>query len=355
MAAFIIILVLALVTWYIIKAQATISNKKLNRVIQAPSVSKDAFLQGLDIADVSQPLLSHLVQELSRHIYGSAALINTALIALLSKWHIIIQWQPGTGKTKFVHILASLCDLSYARIQCTPDMMPQDVLWIEVFDPQQKTFVFHPWPIMANIVHVDEINRATPKLQSAFLQAMQESHLSIGNSHIDLPSPFFLLATQNPYDSVWTYSLPYAQIDRFMVGSYTTSLDMKGEYALLHPRHIAPATAPVVTKPDIEKMQWEVAAIHVDDELLQHCVQCIDTIRAYNIPISTRATKAIVDAAKALAYMQGKTSVEKLDIDRVLLSVCKHRVAHFLWQSVSNESLYRIISWAAQKDDIVMQ
>lgn len=146
---------------------------------------------------------------------------------------MLIQGQPGTGKTTAARMLSRACDLSYSRIQCTSDLLPQDVIGTEVFDSTTQQFHVHVGPINANIVHVDEINRATPKLQSAFLEAMQEQAVTLSNQKVELPSPFFVVATQNPYDGIGTYLLPYAQIDRFMLSVTLSPLSAGEEYAML--------------------------------------------------------------------------------------------------------------------------
>lgn len=325
-----------------------------------PSIHEDFFLQWLHSGTITHPQILQVVELMGWYVYGDKYLLHAVLISLLGGWHIIVQWQPWTWKTTLVRILASVCSFSYARIQCTPDLLPQDVIWWEVFDNKLNDFVVFNWPIVANIVHVDEINRATPKLQSAFLEAMQEQSLTINNKQIALPEPFFVIATQNPYDSVGTYMLPYAQIDRFMVGAYTTWLSEKDEYRLLQKAEqqtmnlSMPPVSHAITHQILAEIKKAIQHMVMPDVVLQHALSCVHTAKLYNLPISTRASKSLLLAAKTWAFLQWKQVVEETDIDSVLQLVLRHRISHIVWKDISPDALYRILTWVAQRDDIAM-
>lgn len=247
-------------------------------------------------------------------------------------------------------LLSRLCDVSYARIQCTPDLLPQDVLGTEIFDHKTQEFIVRPGPLATHIVHVDEINRATPKLQSGFLEAMQEQAITIGNERITLPRPFFLIATQNPYDAVGTYMLPYAQVDRFMIGAYTRPLLFDDECRLLQQKEQQKITSriaalhPLLQEDTIVSIQQKGEYVDLPDDTMHHALRCIHTVKAYGIPLSTRASKALLTAAKTRAYMQEKTVVDKTDVDAVLPIVLRHRVAHLLGKDIDLDALYRLIT-----------
>ncbi len=359
---FVILIVVAGVTWYIVWAHQALRQDWVPTIPEEnrPVVKQNFFKEWLLSGNITHPEMVSVVKLLSQYIYGDKQLIHATLITLLSGGHIIIQGHPGTGKTTLVRILSRICDFSYARIQCTPDLLPQDVIGTEIYDPKIQQFTVHPGPLVAHIVHVDEINRATPKLQAAFLEAMQEQAITIGNERIDLPQPFFVIATQNPYDAVGTYILPYAQIDRFMLGAYTNPLIPSEEYRLLQhtDQHtlwlMLPPVAHMLHIDTLHDMQRQAQELLVPDDVLQHALACIHTVKAYDIQLSTRASKALVIAAKSRAYLQGKTAVETLDVDAVLSSVLRHRVNHLVGKDIGLDALYRIVTWVAQKDDIVV-
>lgn len=272
------------------------------------------------------------------------------LVGLLSGGHILIQGQPGTGKTTAARMLSHACDLSYSRIQCTSDLLPQDVIGTEVFDATTQQFHIHVGPINANIVHVDEINRATPKLQSAFLEAMQEQAVTLSNQKIDLPQPFFLIATQNPYDGIGTYLLPYAQIDRFMIGVSLQPLSASEEYSLLqHAEQIhvglsLPEGKSVLDAATLRQAMHDVHEVVIEDKHIQYALSIVHTIKKYGITLSTRASKSLLIAAQSWAYLQGKHIVESTDIDAVIMPVLAHRVSHSTGNDISPAALYRLVT-----------
>lgn len=325
-----------------------------------PDIDKNSFFFWLEKGEIKKQSFIDIMRELSVYVYGEKQTIYAILIAILSKWHLLLQGAPGTWKTTLVRILSQLSGFTYSRVQCTPDLLPQDVIGTEMYDSTTKQFIIHYWPVVTNLLHIDEINRATPKLQSAFLEVMQEKSISIGKETKILPDPFFVIATQNPYDAIGTYMLPYWQLDRFMIGVYTTSLGKEEEYKLLQdskqqwldsvPQNIST----VLDIKDILIAQDEIGSINIPDEVLQHAVQCIYIAKKCAPWLSTRGSKSLLLAAKAWAFLQDKPIVEKKDVDAVLPIVLRHRVSYLLWKDVDVETLYHIILWDIQKGDIVM-
>lgn len=355
-------IVLLWITGYLFFVHDKLKQSSVSEVAEKdrPHIDKDSFFFWLEKGVIEKESFVDIIRELSVYVYGEKQTIYAILIALLSKWHLLLQGAPGTWKTTLVRILAQLSGFSYARIQCTPDLLPQDVIWTEIYDSSSKNFKIHYWPVVTNLLHIDEINRATPKLQSAFLEVMQEKSISIGKETKILPDPFFVIATQNPYDAIGTYMLPYGQLDRFMLGVYTSSLDKEEEYELLKDlkqQWLDSVPQNIVSVLDPKKVlsaQDEINKIKVPDDVLQHAVQCIYIAKKYASWLSTRASKSLLLAAKAWAFLQNKDSVEKKDIDAVLSIVLRHRISYLLWKDIDTQTLYRIILWDVQKDDIAM-
>ncbi len=202
---------------------------------------------------------------------------------------------------------------------------------------------------------MDEINRTTPKLQSAFLEAMQEGQISIFGKTYTLPQPFFLVATQNPYDALGTYMLPYAQIDRFMVGISTSHLSSDTELQLVKDTHKIDENIykTHINIDTIRLIQQEVQNITINDTLLEYCVACIQQLKQAWFSLSVRTTKSLIAFAKALAYLQGHTEVSKEDIIIAILPVIKHRIDYLASMVISPQTVYEIMIWSLQKDDIV--
>ena len=355
MELFLIIVLLLIITWYSVWVHFS-RKKNITKIwVNSLQLDRDIFITWLENLSIKNEYIKKISDEISQYVMWDKVSIYTILGAMLSQGHVLIQWAPGTWKTSLVKVFSKACWLQYSRIQCTPDMLPQDVLGVEIYDNNQNTFSFKSWPIFAQVVHVDEINRATPKLQSAFLEAMEEQQVTIWNTSQPLPTPFFLIATQNPFDALGTYMLPYAQIDRFMVWVYTQSLSMQHQLDVVKKtdhQFDRDNISTVLSSQEIIHMQKQIEGIQISDDLLEYAVSCVNTLKKQWFDLSIRVTKALVMYAKVIAYIQDKNMVEKNDIIMSLLPVLRHRVSYIVRQQMNDITIYDIMIWSLQKDDI---
>lgn len=276
--------------------------------------------------------LEKIEQNVETIIRGKNEAVRMAMMGLLAQGHILFEDVPGTGKTTLAHCLASSLNLSFHRVQGTSDLLPSDILGVSIYDPQHKEFRFKAGPIFANVVLVDEINRATPKTQSALLEAMNTAQVSIDGRTWDLPKPFLVIATQNPIESQGTFPLPKSQLDRFMMRLGIGYPDATHEQQIL--RDLRETTdfskiRPVVDQPDLICMQAGVREVTVDDSLLAYMVRLVGATRhAANIELgaSPRAALALRNAAQARAYIDGRDYVVPEDIKAMAVPVLAHRL-----------------------------
>lgn len=274
-------------------------------------------------------ILQQILTEAGKVIFGKDHELKLALAAFLAKGHLLIEDIPGMGKTTFVSCLAQLLGLRMNRIQFTNDLLPADILGSNVFDTKSSEFRFVHGPIFSEIVLGDELNRASPKSQSAFLQAMEERTVSIDGKVIELPNPFFIIATQNPNTQIGTYPLPESQLDRFLMRFSIGYPDRKSESDLLkggNPRDRIASLPHVLTKSDLLKIQDEVSRVHVSDALIEYVQDILTTARATQLPLSPRAGLLLLQAARAWAYLEDRSHVIPEDIQDVALPVLSHRV-----------------------------
>jgi MoxR-like ATPase len=266
-------------------------------------------------------------------ILGKERQIRLALACLLARGHLLIEDLPGVGKTTLAHTLARLLGLDFQRIQFTSDMLPADILGISVFDRERGNFRFHPGPIFTQVVLADEINRATPKAQSALLEAMEERQVTIEGATRPLPQPFFVIATQNPAHQLGTFPLPESQLDRFLMKIALGYPDRAAERALLEGRDrraLLAETAPRLAPEELLAAQQRAAALHVAPALLDY-VQAL-AAHTRNAPewragLSPRAALGLVAAARAWALLAGRDHVLPEDVQAVLPAVAVHRLA----------------------------
>ena len=265
-------------------------------------------------------------------IRGKSETVKFALIALLAKGHLLIEDVPGIGKTTLANALARALDLSFQRIQFTSDLLPSDVIGLSIFNQRSGEFEWKAGPIFSNIVLADEINRATPKTQSALLEAMAEEQVTVEGLSRRLPAPFIVVATQNPSEHHGTYPLPESQLDRFMLRLHIGYPDMANERQILRDRenrNPLDAVEPVMSQSDVLELQALVGEIRFDDALIDYLLQIVDLTRKselLELGISPRGTLALFRSAQALALIEGRDYCIADDIKRLVLPCFAHRV-----------------------------
>ncbi|WP_068776971.1 MoxR family ATPase [Paenibacillus sp. FJAT-26967] len=282
--------------------------------------------------DQPQPLLNKVVDQVSKVVFGKRDVIEKCVVAMLCGGHILLEDVPGVGKTLLVRSLAASIGCEYKRIQCTPDLMPSDITGVSVFKPQSGSFEFSPGPLMNPVVLADELNRALPRTQSAFLEAMEEKSITVDGITHELPEPFLLLATQNPLDHEGTFPLPEAQLDRFLMKLSLGYPDQAGESAMLE-RHLqrrpTDKLRPVLLQEEWVELQHEAAAVSVDDSLREYIVSLAAATRRHpdlRLGASPRASSALMRASQARALMQGRRYVVPDDIKNLAAAVFAHRL-----------------------------
>ena len=280
----------------------------------------------------ARAVLDRIVDTAGRIVLGKERQIRMALACLLARGHLLIEDLPGVGKTTLAHVLARLFGLDFHRIQFTSDLLPADILGVAVFDREAGSFRFHPGPIFAQVVLADEVNRATPKAQSALLEAMEEHQVTTEGETRRLPEPFFVIATQNPSYQVGTFPLPESQLDRVLMRIHLGYPDTQAERALLQGedrRALLSGLTASMNAADLARLQRDAQQIHVAPALLDY-VQAVAgyTRRAsdYVNGLSPRAALALLHAARAWALMQGRGNVVPEDVQAVLPAVVGHRL-----------------------------
>ncbi|MFN8556334.1 MAG: AAA family ATPase [Dehalococcoidia bacterium] len=269
---------------------------------------------------------------IARVIVGKDDVIELVLVALVAEGHILIEDVPGIGKTTLAKAIARSLDCSFKRIQFTPDLIPSDVTGINVYNQRDATFQFRPGPIIAQIVLADEINRATPRTQSALLEAMEERQVTVDGETLPLPAPFLVLATQNPIELEGTFPLPEAQLDRFLLKLRMGYPDEREEDDMLARFEVAsPLTEleAVAGADDLRRMAAAATAVHCEPVVRRYIVQLVRATRAHNgleLGASPRASLALFRAARARALLHGRHYVLPDDVKRMASSVLPHRL-----------------------------
>jgi MoxR-like ATPase len=276
--------------------------------------------------------IEHVVKQVSGVVLGKEPQIRLALACLLARGHLLIEDVPGVGKTTLAHALAASLGLSFQRIQFTSDLLPADILGISIYDRDSGRFQFYPGPIFTHVVLADEVNRATPKAQSALLEAMEEHQVTLEGETRRLPQPFFVIATQNPSCQVGTFPLPESQLDRFLMRIRLGYPGFEAERALLtgeDRRDLLASLSPCLQSDELVRLQQEVQRIHVSSALLDYVQALVRHTREspdFANGLSPRAALALVHAARAWALIADRRHVLPEDVQAVLPSVVTHRL-----------------------------
>ena len=274
-----------------------------------------------------------VIERVSSIVLGKELQLKLALTCLLARGHLLIEDIPGVGKTTLAHALAKSLGLSFQRIQFTSDLLPADILGVSVYQRDTGSFRFHPGPIFTQMVLADEVNRATPKAQSALLEAMEEHQVTIEGETRRLPQPFFVIATQNPTTQIGTFPLPESQLDRFLMRIHLGYPDAQAERALLqgeNRRDLLAQLGPALREGDLATVQHEVQQVHVAPALLDYVQAIIGHTRKspeYANGLSPRAALGLLHAARAWALIAGRTHVIPEDVQAVVPGVVAHRLS----------------------------
>ncbi len=288
--------------------------------------------EGTTPAPEAAEKVARLQAAVERVIKGKAEAVRTAIVALLAGGHLLVEDVPGVGKTTLAQALALAIDCTFHRIQFTSDLLPSDVIGLSVYDEREGRFEFKPGPVFANIVLADEINRTTPKTQSALLEAMAEGHVTVEGVTYPLRAPFMVVATQNPIEHHGTYPLPESQVDRFMLRLRVGYPAAEVEKEILRDRERGDpleAVVPVLTGEEVEDLQRAVSSVAVDDALVDYLMSIVSTTRdseMLDLGVSPRGTLALFRAAQALALTEGRDYCVPDDIKRLVIPVFAHRL-----------------------------
>ena len=277
-------------------------------------------------------IVNETIEQISCALVGKEEEIRMALCCLLAQGHLLIEDLPGMGKTTLAHALAKVTGLTYQRVQFTSDLLPGDILGFSVFNQQQNAFEFQPGPIFNQVLLADEINRATPKTQSALLEAMAESQVTVESATRPLPSPFFVIATQNPITQTGTFALPESQLDRFLMRISLGYPDEKSEKTLyqgLDSRAVIEHLPCTLDADTLRVLQQQVRAVKASDAVLDYLLRLLHFTRSqpqFAWGVSPRGGQALLGAAKAWALLDGRDYLLPEDIQQVLPSVLGHRL-----------------------------
>jgi MoxR-like ATPase len=276
--------------------------------------------------------LDDVMKRAGQIILGKDRQIRLAMATILARGHLLIEDVPGVGKTTLSHVLASLLGLQYQRIQFTSDLLPADIVGVSIFDRDSSTFRFHPGPVFSQVILADEINRASPKAQSALLEAMEEHQVTADGQTMKLPEPFFVIATQNPSHQIGTFPLPESQLDRFLMRIKLGYPDQAAERALLKGedrRELIAQITPAMRLDELLVLQKEVTQVFVSDALIDYVQALINHTRdstRFEMGLSPRAGLALLRAAQSWALMAGRKQVLPEDVQAIAPSVVGHRL-----------------------------
>ena len=284
------------------------------------------------MAVATSHVVSQLQRSIARAIYGKEDVIQLALVTLFARGHLLIEDVPGTGKTTLAHALAKSFHCSFQRIQFTSDLLPSDVLGVSVYNPESREFEFRQGPIFANVVLADEINRTTPRTQSALLEAMNEAQVTVDGRTLPLPKPFLVVATQNPVEHHGTYPLPESQLDRFLMRVKMGYPSHETEREILRTRVSNDPVATLETVADVSDvlaMQESVTRVKVDSSLHDYALEIVNRTRKSDhlaLGVSPRGTLMLQRAAQARAFLNGRDFCLPDDFKHLAVAVFSHRV-----------------------------
>ncbi len=289
--------------------------------------------------------ISLLISEVSKKIVGQKNMIRDIIVATLCKWHILLEWAPWLAKTQSVNSISEVLNLKFKRIQFTPDLLPSDLIWAKIYNPDTREFSVRKWPVFSNLVLADEINRAPSKVQSALLESMEERQVTLWDGTFVLDSPFVVLATQNPIEQEWTYKLPEAQLDRFLLKTIVSYPSPEEEIDIMkgNTSFWAIKLNKILTKKKVLELQKLVTEVYVDDHIYEYVRDIIiftrenDKIKKYlSYWASPRASISLIKASKALAVINWRDHVIPEDIKEMAKPVLRHRVI-LSYESIADE------------------
>jgi len=274
-----------------------------------------------------------VLDEIESAVIGDREFFETVLLGVVGRGHVLLEDVPGTGKTLTAQTMAQTLGLEFSRIQFTPDLLPADITGTHVFNERERTFEFNEGPIFANVVLADEINRAPPKTQSALLEAMEEGQVTVDGDTYDLPTPFFVIATQNPVEMEGTFELPEAQVDRFLAKTSIGYPDDDGEFELLQRRagrsEQSPSVETVLSPDDVAELRTLPESVTVDDDVLRYISNVARATREHrhvDVGVSPRGTQRLFEAVRARAIIRGREFVTPEDVKVVAQPVMAHRI-----------------------------
>jgi MoxR-like ATPase len=291
-----------------------------------------------------QTKINLAIEQISQLVIGKQRQIKLAISCLIANGHLLVEDLPGMGKTTLSHALAEVLGLNFSRVQFTSDLLPADVLGLTIFDSSKQSFNFHPGPIFSQVVLADEINRASPKTQSALLEAMEEKQVSLDGKTHPLPTPFFVIGTQNPMHQSGTYPLPESQLDRFLMRIQLGYPDWNAEKKMLLEQQIDfdKRLNAVMSAEEFVAIQQQVKQVHVSEQILNYILRLVTESRESELfpnPLSPRASKSLLQAARSWALVEGRDYLIPEDIQAVLPAVAEHRLRATLSDFAGQSSL----------------